>query len=61
VGSLLRPAGRGREGRADPKIVAEQLRAVSAVDGVSGVVFTFQDHLTDIDRFGQQVMPLLAD
>lgn len=47
--------------KGDPKVVAEQLPAISDVDGVSGVMFTFQDYLTDIDRFGKQVMPLLAD
>jgi pyrimidine oxygenase len=47
--------------KGDPKSVAEQLRAIDDVEGVSGVMFTFQDYLTDIDRFGRQVMPLLAD
>ena len=45
--------------KGDPASVAEQIRAISEVDGVSGVMFTFQDYLYDIDRFGRQVMPLL--
>ena len=45
--------------KGDPASVAEQIRAISDVDGVSGVMFTFQDYLYDVDRFGRQVMPLL--
>ncbi|MEV8135286.1 LLM class flavin-dependent oxidoreductase [Microbacterium aurantiacum] len=45
--------------KGDPKSVAEQIRAISEVEGVGGVMFTFQDYLEDIDRFGTQVMPLL--
>jgi pyrimidine oxygenase len=45
--------------KGDPKSVAEQIRAIADVDGVSGVMFTFQDYLVDIDRFGREVMPLL--
>ena len=36
-----------------------QARITAGVDGVGGVMFTFQDYLTDLDRFGTQVMPLL--
>ncbi|SDU80224.1 LLM class flavin-dependent oxidoreductase [Gordonia westfalica] len=45
--------------KGDPKSVAEQIRAISEVEGVGGVMFTFQDYQTDLDRFGTQVMPLL--
>jgi pyrimidine oxygenase len=45
--------------KGSPAEVAEQIHGISDVQGVSGVMFTFQDYLTDIDRFGTQVMPLL--
>jgi pyrimidine oxygenase len=45
--------------KGDPKSVAEQIREISSVDAVGGVMFTFQDYLMDIDRFGRDVMPLL--
>lgn len=43
----------------DAKTVAERLRALSEVHGVSGMMLTFQDYLTDLDRFGKEVVPLL--
>ncbi|MGW0035481.1 LLM class flavin-dependent oxidoreductase [Gordonia sp. NPDC003376] len=46
--------------KGDPKSVAEQIRAISEVEGVGGVMFTFQDYLADLDRFGTQVMPLVS-
>jgi pyrimidine oxygenase len=42
------------------KDVAEQIRALSDIQGVSGMMLTFQDYLTDIDRFGKEVIPLLG-
>jgi pyrimidine oxygenase len=45
-------AGNGRE-------IAEQIQALSEVEGTDGVMFTFQDYLTDLDRFGRDVVPLL--
>ena len=45
--------------KGSPAEVAEQIRDIEAVDGVGGLMFTFQDYLVDIDRFGRQVMPLL--
>lgn len=42
-----------------PKTVAEKINALAEVEGTSGIMFTFQDYLTDLDRFGQHVMPLL--
>lgn len=43
----------------DAASVAEQLRALGAVEGVSGILMTFQDYWTDVERFGRQVVPLL--
>lgn len=45
--------------KGDPKSVAEQIRSIGEVEGVGGVMFTFQDYQRDLDRFGRQVMPLL--
>lgn len=44
----------------DPKTVAEKLRALHSVPGTEGIMLSFQDYLTDIDRFGRDVVPLLA-
>lgn len=43
----------------DAESVAEQLRALGAVDGVSGILMTFQDYDVDVDKFGKEVIPLL--
>ena len=43
----------------DAESVAEQLRVLGGVDGVSGILMTFQDYRTDVDRFGREVVPLL--
>lgn len=43
----------------DAESVAEQLRILGAVEGVSGILMTFQDYTVDVDRFGRQVVPLL--
>ncbi|MBN9107547.1 MAG: hypothetical protein J0I34_02090 [Pseudonocardia sp.] len=43
----------------DAETVAEKLRVLGGVEGVSGILMTFQDYTTDIDRFGREVVPLL--
>jgi pyrimidine oxygenase len=43
----------------DATTVADKIRELSEVHGVSGMMLTFQDYLTDIDRFGKEVIPLL--
>jgi len=44
-----------------PETVAEKLRELGSVDGVSGLLMTFQDYRTDVERFGRQVVPLLRN
>ncbi|GAA4886189.1 LLM class flavin-dependent oxidoreductase [Pseudonocardia benzenivorans] len=44
----------------DAKTVAEKLRSFGEVPGTAGVMLSFQDYLSDVDRFGREVMPLLA-
>lgn len=44
----------------DAKTVAEKLRTLGAVPGTAGIMLSFQDYLVDVDRFGREVMPLLA-
>ncbi|RTL67638.1 MAG: LLM class flavin-dependent oxidoreductase [Pseudonocardiaceae bacterium] len=43
----------------DAETVAEKLRVLGGVEGVSGILMTFQDYTTDVDRFGREVVPLL--
>jgi pyrimidine oxygenase len=44
----------------DAATIAEKLRSFGEVPGTAGVMLSFQDYLTDVDRFGRDVMPLLA-
>jgi pyrimidine oxygenase len=44
----------------DAKTIAEKLRAFHEVPGTAGIMLSFQDYLSDVDRFGREVMPLLA-
>ncbi|MEU6697566.1 LLM class flavin-dependent oxidoreductase [Pseudonocardia sp. NPDC046786] len=42
-----------------PQTVADKINALAEVEGTSGIMFTFQDYLVDMDKFGKEVMPLL--
>lgn len=45
----------------DAETVAEQLRTLGGVEGVSGILLTFQDYSVDVDKFGKEVVPLLRN
>lgn len=42
-----------------PKTVAEKIQTLADVEGTEGIMFTFQDYRSDVDKFGREVMPLL--
>jgi pyrimidine oxygenase len=43
-----------------PETVARRLDEIAAIEGVAGIMLIFDDFLDGLDRFGDQVMPLLA-
>lgn len=42
-----------------PKTVAQKLNALAAVPGTGGILMSFDDYYEGLDRFGQEVIPLL--
>jgi pyrimidine oxygenase len=44
----------------DAASIAEQLFALGEVHGTEGIMLNFPDYVHDIDRFGREVIPLLA-
>ncbi len=42
-----------------PATVAEKLNEIAAVEGIAGIMLTFDDFLTGTETFGAEVMPLL--
>ena len=43
-----------------PATVARKVDEIAAIPGISGMMFTFPDFVEGVDRFGQEVMPILT-